>query len=277
MPLLAIVGMEAAGEIIALPTHPEVLNHPEFKARCYAIGAKTIAVRTTTRALDSGSFALSAQNTRGINMKYIAIPWDKIYPIPSESEVDTRAGAPGLVQATAVLSFMNKAYPVKKGDTILIHTVAGGFGLIPARYAKFKGATMISTTPTDAKAELARRHGADHVGLYTKEDTVQRVSEITNGTGADAEFDGAGKDPYVLSLGVVLGPVYRFPSSGSTRTSSSGGRKEHSFRSERGNGRCVRPDEAARATLTRNPPQASSPTPAAGFEDWTMSSYGRSP
>ena len=89
---------------------------------------------------------------------------------------------------------MNEAYEVKKGDIILIHTVAGGFGLIAAQYAKFKGAIVIGTTSTDAKAELAKRHGADHVILYTKEDTVQRVLEITNGVGVDAVFDGVGKD-----------------------------------------------------------------------------------
>jgi len=93
---------------------------------------------------------------------------------------------------------MNEAYEVKKGDTIFIHTIAGGFGLIAVQYAKFKGATVIGTTSTDAKAELARAHGADHVILYTKEDTVQRVSEITNGVGVDVVFDGVGKDTYVF-------------------------------------------------------------------------------
>lgn len=93
---------------------------------------------------------------------------------------------------------MNEAYDVKKGDRILIHTVAGGFGLVASQYAKSKGATVIGTTSTEAKAELAKAHGADHVILYTKEDTVQRVLEITNGVGVDAVFDGVGKDTYVL-------------------------------------------------------------------------------
>ena len=53
---------------------------------------------------------------------------------------------------------------------------------------------MIGTTSTENKAELAKAHGADHVILYTKEDTVQRVSEITNGVGVDAVYDGVGKD-----------------------------------------------------------------------------------
>ena len=122
------------------------------------------------------------------------MPWDKIFPIPPDSNIDTRTGAAGFLQATTVLAFMNEAYEVKKGDTIFIHTVAGGFGLIAAQYAKSKGATVIGTTSTENKAELAKAHGADHVILYTKEDTVQRVSEITNGVGVDAVYDGVGKD-----------------------------------------------------------------------------------
>lgn len=92
---------------------------------------------------------------------------------------------------------MNEAYQVKKGDTVFIHTIAGGFGLIATQYAKYKGATVIGTTSRDEKAKLAKEYGADHVILYTKEDTVQRVLELTNGVGVDVVFDGVGKDTYV--------------------------------------------------------------------------------
>lgn len=186
--------------IVALPTDPAVLNHPEYKARGYTIGAKAIAVRVKTgfsRLGRQSYLILSTQNSRGTDAEYIAFPWDKIFPIPPESKIDTRTGAAGFLQATTVLTFMNEAYEVKKGDTILIHTVAGGFGLIAAQYAKSKGATVIGTTSTDAKAELAKSHGADHVILYTKENTVQKVLEITNGVGVDAVYDGVGKDTYV--------------------------------------------------------------------------------
>jgi len=204
--LPAIVGSEAAGVIVALPTDPAVLNDPEYKARSYAIGANAIA--------NSGG--------SGTNAEYIAFPWDKIFPIPPDSGIDTRMGAGGFSSATTVLAFMNEAYEVKEGDTILVHTVAGGFGLIAAQYAKSKGATVIGTTSTDVKAELAKAHGADHVILYTKEDTVQRVLEITNGVGVEAVFDGVGKDTFdnnfkllkrkgtLVSLGNASGPVPPF-------------------------------------------------------------------
>lgn len=166
---------------------------------------------------------LSTQNSggSGTNAEYIAFPWDKIFPIPPESGIDTRTGAAGFSSTTTVLAFMNEAYEVKKGDTILIHTVAGGFGLIAAQYAKSRGATVIGTTSTEVKAELAKAHGADHVILYTKEDTVQKVLEITNGVGVEAVFDGVGKDTYGFFPKSVLQTVYRFPRPGSTTTSSS--------------------------------------------------------
>ena len=205
VPLPAIVGSEAAGVIVALPTDPEVLNHPEYKARCYTVGAKAIAVSTGDRRSSFRRINLSTQNYAGpgTDAEYISFPWHKIFPIPPDSSIDTRTAAAGFSQTTTVLAFMNEAYEVKKGDTIFIHTVAGGFGLTATQYAKHKGATVIGTTSTEAKAEVAKAYGADHVILYTKEDTVQRVLEITNGAGVDAVYDGVGKDTYVSSLEVA--------------------------------------------------------------------------
>jgi NADPH2:quinone reductase len=93
---------------------------------------------------------------------------------------------------------MSEAHPVERGQTILIHTVAGGLGLLFSQYAKSRGATVIGTTSTKEKAEIARRTGgADWVVLYKEEDTVKRVLEITKGEGVDAIFDGVGKDTWV--------------------------------------------------------------------------------
>jgi NADPH2:quinone reductase len=92
---------------------------------------------------------------------------------------------------------MTEAYNVQKGDVILVHTVAGGLGLIMAQVAKSKGATVIGTTSTKEKAEFAKANGADYVIIYREENTVQKVLEITNGEGVHAVFDGVGKDTYV--------------------------------------------------------------------------------
>ena len=92
---------------------------------------------------------------------------------------------------------------MKKGDTILVHTVAGGLGLLFAQLGRHVGATVIGTTSTQAKADLAKANGADHVILYPVEDTVKRVLELTNNEGVDAVFDGVGKDTCVFFICVL--------------------------------------------------------------------------
>lgn len=108
--------------------------------------------------------------------------------------MSTKDAAAVLLQGLTVATFVEEAYKVKKGDTILVHTVAGGLGLLFTQFIKKAGATVIGTTSTLEKAEFAKAHGADHVILYKSENTVQRVLEITNGQGVDAIFDGVGKD-----------------------------------------------------------------------------------
>jgi NADPH2:quinone reductase len=89
-----------------------------------------------------------------------------------------------------------------------VHTVAGGLGLLFAQLGKARGATVIGTTSTQAKADLAKANGADHVILYPVEDTVKRVLEITNGEGVHAVFDGVGKDTYVPSFLTWIGKIF---------------------------------------------------------------------
>ncbi len=89
---------------------------------------------------------------------------------------------------------MSEAYNVQPGDRVLVHTVAGGMGLCFAQLIAARGATVIGTTSTPEKAEIAKALGAAHVILYKQEDVVKRVLELTDGKGADAIFDGVGKD-----------------------------------------------------------------------------------
>jgi NADPH2:quinone reductase len=98
------------------------------------------------------------------------------------------------LQGMTVATFVEEAYKVNKGDTILVHTIAGGVGLLFAQLLHHLGVTVIGTTSTHEKAELAKKHGADHVILYRSEETVQRVLDLTNNEGVDAIFDGVGKD-----------------------------------------------------------------------------------
>ncbi|KAI0711151.1 NAD-P-binding protein [Cerioporus squamosus] len=197
------LGSEAAGEIVALPTDEKVLNDEEFKLRKFAVGGKVAMY-------GQGAFA-----------EYVSAPWAKVYPLPDG--VSTKTAAAALTQGATALTFVTEAYNVQKGDTILVHTVAGGLGLLFAQLIKARGATVIGTTSTPEKAEIAKAHGADHVILYKQQDTVQRVLELTNGEGVHAIFDGVGKDTFeadfkmirrkgtIVSVGNASGAVPPFP------------------------------------------------------------------
>jgi NADPH:quinone reductase len=120
------------------------------------------------------------------------VNWQSVYAVPAS--VSTKTAAAAALQGLTALTFMTESYNVQSGDNILIHTIAGGLGLIMSQIAKSRGATVIGTTSTQEKANIAKEHGADHVILYKDEDVVKRVLEITNGEGVEAIFDGVGKD-----------------------------------------------------------------------------------
>ncbi|KAL9716343.1 NADPH:quinone reductase [Leucoagaricus gongylophorus] len=198
----ATIGKETAGIVVALPTDPAVLNNATYKQNEFTVGKKVAA------------------DLNGTHATYIAVPWKSVYPLPDS--VSTREGAAGLLQGLTAVTFVEEAYKVKKGDSILVHTVAGGLGLLLAQMGRRAGATVIGTTSTSEKAKLAKENGADHVILYTQEDTVSRVLELTNGEGVDAIFDGVGKTTFdddfkmikrkgtLVSVGNASGPVEPF-------------------------------------------------------------------
>jgi NADPH2:quinone reductase len=95
---------------------------------------------------------------------------------------------------------LRRIHAFRAGDTVLLHAAAGGLGLIVSQWAKVLGLTVIGTTSSDAKADVARRHGCDHVIDYTREDVAKRVREITGGRGADVVFDSVGKTTFMSSL-----------------------------------------------------------------------------
>ncbi|KAJ7492283.1 NAD-P-binding protein [Mycena latifolia] len=201
----AAIGTELSGTILVLPTDQAVLDDPEYKKRGFTVGTRV---------------AVGGATVVGIHSDYASVPWKVVHVLPPN--VSTRIGAAALSQGLTALTFIEEAYTVKRGDTILVHTVAGGLGLLFAQLIKARGATAIGTTSTRAKADLAQANGADHVILYKDEDTVQKVLELTNGVGVDAIFDGVGKDTFdnnfkmlkrkgtLVSLGNASGAVPPF-------------------------------------------------------------------
>jgi NADPH2:quinone reductase len=95
---------------------------------------------------------------------------------------------------------IRQTYRVKAGDTILLHAAAGGVGLILGQWAKHLGATVIGTVGSDEKAKLAQAHGCAHTVVYTREDFVKRVDEITGGKKVPVVYDSVGKDTFLKSL-----------------------------------------------------------------------------
>ena len=93
-----------------------------------------------------------------------------------------------------------KIYPFQRGENILLHAAAGGVGLIVSQWAKLLGLNVIGTVSTEAKAEVARAHGCDHIIFYSRENVAERVREITNGKGVSVVFDSVGKDTFMASL-----------------------------------------------------------------------------
>ena len=105
-----------------------------------------------------------------------------------------------MLKGCTVQYLLRRIYPVKPGDTVLLHAAAGGVGLIACQWAKHLGATVIGTVGTDEKAELARQHGCDHPIVYTREDVVERVKALTDGAGVPVVFDSVGKETFAASL-----------------------------------------------------------------------------
>ncbi|PIL27955.1 hypothetical protein GSI_09899 [Ganoderma sinense ZZ0214-1] len=127
------------------------------------------------------------------------------YGIPVR--VPPRIGAASLVHGLTALALVSEAAPVRPGDTVLVHAVAGGLGLWLAQACKARGAVVLGTTSSAAKAAVARTHGADHVilRLYRDEgvDVGERVLELTGGPGVHAIFDGIGRDTFATNLKAI--------------------------------------------------------------------------
>jgi NADPH2:quinone reductase len=126
------------------------------------------------------------------------VPADKLVKLPSG--VSDQQGAAMMLQGMTAQYLVRTTYPIKKGDTILIHAAAGGVGLIVCQWAKHLGATVIGTVSTEEKAALAKSHGCDHPIIYTKDDFVARVKDITKGAGVPVVYDSVGKDTFYKSL-----------------------------------------------------------------------------
>ncbi|PZX26193.1 quinone oxidoreductase, NADPH-dependent [Cupriavidus phytorum] len=137
-------------------------------------------------------------NTLGAYCTERLVPAAPLIRLPDAISFETAAAMTMRGLTSAYL--MRRIYPFSGGETILLHAAAGGVGLIVSQWARLLGLTVIGTVSTEAKAELARAHGCDHVIDYSREDVATRVRELTDGTGVSVVFDSVGRSTFQGSL-----------------------------------------------------------------------------
>jgi NADPH2:quinone reductase len=138
------------------------------------------------------------------------VPAARLVPVPEG--VDDQTAAAMMLKGMTSQYLLRRAYRVQAGDTVLIHAAAGGVGSISCQWAKHLGATVIGTVGSEQKAELAAANGCDHPIIYTKENFVDRVKDITGGNGVPVVYDSVGKDTFMASLDCLrpLGTIVCF-------------------------------------------------------------------
>jgi len=137
-------------------------------------------------------------NTLGAYSTERVIPAAPLIKLPPAISCETAAAMTMRGLTSAYL--MRRIWPLKEGDTILLHAAAGGVGLIVAQWAKLLGLIVIGTVSSEAKAQVARAHGCEHVINYSCEDVAKRVRELTNGAGVTVVYDSVGKATFAGSI-----------------------------------------------------------------------------
>ncbi|HXZ68319.1 MAG TPA: quinone oxidoreductase [Alphaproteobacteria bacterium] len=172
MPLPSGVGLEGAGIVDAL-------------------GPGVTRVKPGDRvAYASGPIGVYAEAHNVSAARVVKIP----------ASISDEQAAAMMLKGLTVRYLIKETYPVKAGETVLFHAAAGGVGLIACQWLRALGVTVIGTVGSEAKAQLARAHGCEHVILYRKEDVAKRVRELTGGKGVPVVYDSVGKDTFLGSL-----------------------------------------------------------------------------
>src|SRR5581483_8782941 len=174
MDLPATLGMEAAGVV-------------------EAVGSGVTEVAPGDRVAYAG--------VRGSYAAYALVPAAQLVQVPQG--LDFQHAAAAMLQGMTAHYLSQSTYPLKKGDTCLVHAAAGGVGRLLVQMAKMAGARVFGTTSTEEKAQLAREAGIDEIILYTKQDFEAEVKRLTGGRGVDVVYDSVGVDTFEKSLNCI--------------------------------------------------------------------------
>jgi NADPH2:quinone reductase len=137
-------------------------------------------------------------SVQGSYAEYAIVPAWQLVPIPSA--VDTQEATAMILQGMTAHYLTHSTYPLKDGETVLIHAAGGGAGQLLVQIAKLRGARVIGTVSTRQKAALAYEAGADEVINYTEVDFEVEVKRLTNNAGVDVVYDSVGKDTFEKGL-----------------------------------------------------------------------------
>jgi NADPH:quinone reductase len=158
-----------------------------------AVGADVKSVKVGDRVAWSGP--------PGSYAEYAALPADLLVRIPAG--VTDQQAAAAMLQGMTAHYLSHDTYPLKRGETALVHAAAGGVGLLLVQMAHNIGARVIATVSTDEKAKLAREAGADEVILYTQSDFETETKRLTGGKGVNVVYDSVGKTTFEKGLNVL--------------------------------------------------------------------------
>jgi NADPH2:quinone reductase len=128
-------------------------------------------------------------------------PAERVVPLPEQIGFEDAAAI--LFQGLTAHYLATSTFPLAPGTSCLVHSAAGGCGILLCQIAKIRGAEVIGAVSSPAKAKIAREAGADHVVTYAEEDFEQAVKRITNGRGVDVVYDAVGLDTYVRSMNAL--------------------------------------------------------------------------
>jgi NADPH2:quinone reductase len=158
------------------------------------------SVGTEMKSLKPGD-RVAWSSILGSYAEYAAVPAERLVQVPPG--VSDQQAAAAMLQGMTAHYLSHDAFPLKRGQTALVHAAAGGVGLLLVQMAHDIGARVIATVSTDEKAKLARQAGADEVILYTQTDFEVETKHLTGGVGVDVVYDGVGKTTFEKGLNAL--------------------------------------------------------------------------
>jgi NADPH:quinone reductase len=164
-------------------------------------GAGTVsAIGSDVKSLKVGDH-VAYTGIAGSYAEYAAVPADRLVKLPAG--ITDQQAAAAMLQGMTAHYLVHSTYPLKKGETALIHAAAGGVGLLLVQMAKMIGARVIGTAGSEEKAKIAKDAGADEVIIYTKQDFEVETKRLTDNKGVHVVYDGVGKSTFDKDLEVL--------------------------------------------------------------------------